>query len=68
MIPLTQSFIERILELEIVHGEKSYAMALKGIRVIELAGLAPVPFCGMILVSFNLHYPIRFCTEWQCTN
>lgn len=24
-------------------------MALKGVRVIELAGLAPAPFCGMIL-------------------
>lgn len=28
-------------------------MALKGIRVIELAGLAPVPFCGMILSDFG---------------
>jgi len=28
-------------------------MALKGIRVIEMAGLAPVPFCGMILADFG---------------
>ena len=28
-------------------------MALKGIRVIEFAGLAPVPFCGMILSDFG---------------
>ncbi|XP_005092197.1 alpha-methylacyl-CoA racemase [Aplysia californica] len=28
-------------------------MALKGIKVIELAGLAPVPFCGMVLSDFG---------------
>jgi alpha-methylacyl-CoA racemase len=28
-------------------------MALKGITVLELAGLAPVPFCGMILADFG---------------
>lgn len=28
-------------------------MALKGIVVLELAGLAPVPFCGMILADFG---------------
>ncbi|XP_051537659.1 alpha-methylacyl-CoA racemase [Myxocyprinus asiaticus] len=28
-------------------------MALKGVRVIELAGLAPAPFCGMILADFG---------------
>lgn len=28
-------------------------MALNGIRVIELAGLAPVPMCGMILSDFG---------------
>lgn len=27
--------------------------ALKGIRVIELAGLAPGPFCGMLLSDFG---------------
>jgi len=30
-----------------------FQMALKGIRVVELAGLAPVPFCGMILSDFG---------------
>lgn len=28
-------------------------MALKGIRVIEMAGLAPGPFCGLILSDFG---------------
>uniref|UniRef100_A0A0B6ZF29 Alpha-methylacyl-CoA racemase n=2 Tax=Arion vulgaris TaxID=1028688 RepID=A0A0B6ZF29_9EUPU len=28
-------------------------MALKSIKVIELAGLAPVPFCGMVLADFG---------------
>ncbi|KYN05483.1 PREDICTED: alpha-methylacyl-CoA racemase isoform X1 [Cyphomyrmex costatus] len=28
-------------------------MALKGIKVVELAGLAPGPFCGMILAEFG---------------
>lgn len=28
-------------------------MALRGVRVLELAGLAPAPFCGMILSDFG---------------
>ncbi|KAK7896509.1 hypothetical protein WMY93_021834 [Mugilogobius chulae] len=28
-------------------------MALAGVRVIELAGLAPAPFCGMVLADFG---------------
>lgn len=28
-------------------------MALAGVRVIELAGLAPAPLCGMILSDFG---------------
>lgn len=32
---------------------KSFIMALAGVRVIELAGLAPAPFCGMILADFG---------------
>ncbi|XP_075443908.1 alpha-methylacyl-CoA racemase [Ascaphus truei] len=28
-------------------------MALTGVRVLELAGLAPAPFCGMILADFG---------------
>ncbi len=31
----------------------SSEMALKGVKVIELAGLAPAPFCGMILSDFG---------------
>lgn len=30
-----------------------FQMALRGIKVIELAGLAPAPFCGMILADFG---------------
>uniref|UniRef100_A0A6Q2WSS4 Alpha-methylacyl-CoA racemase n=2 Tax=Esox lucius TaxID=8010 RepID=A0A6Q2WSS4_ESOLU len=33
--------------------QNSGSMALAGVRVIELAGLAPVPFCGMILADFG---------------
>uniref|UniRef100_A0A8C3JPT1 Alpha-methylacyl-CoA racemase n=1 Tax=Calidris pygmaea TaxID=425635 RepID=A0A8C3JPT1_9CHAR len=29
------------------------AMALSGVRVLELAGLAPAPLCGMILADFG---------------
>jgi len=28
-------------------------MALRGVRVLELAGLAPAPYCGMILSDFG---------------
>ena len=28
-------------------------MALRGLKVIELAGLAPAPVCGMILSDFG---------------
>uniref|UniRef100_A0A1B6IRN8 Alpha-methylacyl-CoA racemase n=1 Tax=Homalodisca liturata TaxID=320908 RepID=A0A1B6IRN8_9HEMI len=28
-------------------------MALRGIKVLEIAGLAPAPFCGMILADFG---------------
>lgn len=28
-------------------------MALKGVCVLEFAGLAPAPFCGMILADFG---------------
>lgn len=28
-------------------------MALKGVKVLEFAGLAPGPFCGMILSDFG---------------
>jgi alpha-methylacyl-CoA racemase len=28
-------------------------MALRGIKVLEFAGLAPVPFCGMVLADFG---------------
>ena len=28
-------------------------MALKGLKVVEMAGLAPAPFCGMILADFG---------------
>lgn len=28
-------------------------MALRGIKVIEIVGLAPAPFCGLILSDFG---------------
>ena len=28
-------------------------MALKGVKVLEMAGLAPAPMCGMILADFG---------------
>ena len=31
--------------------QSSGIMALKGIKVIEMAGLAPGPFCGMVLAD-----------------
>lgn len=31
----------------------SLRMALSGVKVLEIAGLAPVPFCGMILADFG---------------
>ena len=30
-------------------------MALKGIKVLEFAGLAPAPFCGKILKDMGAH-------------
>lgn len=40
-------------------------MSLKGIKVIELAGLAPAPFCGMLLADFGASV-IRI--DRVCTN
>lgn len=31
---------------------------LKGIRVIELAGLAPVPHCGLVLADAGAHVTV----------
>lgn len=28
-------------------------MALRGLKVLELGGLAPAPFCGMVLADFG---------------
>lgn len=28
-------------------------MALRGLQIVEMAGLAPAPFCGMILADFG---------------
>jgi crotonobetainyl-CoA:carnitine CoA-transferase CaiB-like acyl-CoA transferase len=28
-------------------------MALQGVKVLEFSGLAPVPYCGMILADFG---------------
>lgn len=37
-------------ELEIKSQTK---MALRGVRVLEIAGLAPAPYCGMVLADFG---------------
>lgn len=37
----------------IFYPHSCVTMALAGVRVIELAGLAPAPFCGMILADFG---------------
>ncbi|XP_008930301.3 alpha-methylacyl-CoA racemase isoform X1 [Manacus vitellinus] len=34
-------------------SQAAAAMALSGVRVLELAGLAPAPLCGMILADFG---------------
>lgn len=39
-------------------------MVLKGIKVIEIAGLAPAPFCGMILADFGATV-IRIDKVWN---
>mgnify|MGYP003653764399 CR=1 FL=1 len=28
-------------------------MALQGVRVLEIAGLAPAPYCGMVLADYG---------------
>ncbi|PNF41560.1 Alpha-methylacyl-CoA racemase [Cryptotermes secundus] len=35
-------------------------MALRGVQIVEMAGLAPVPFCGMVLADFGATV-IRVC-------
>jgi alpha-methylacyl-CoA racemase len=44
-------------------------MALKGLKVLEMAGLAPVPYAGMILAGHSLvarmfFYPLFFCLDF----
>ena len=34
-------------------------MALKGVKVLELAGLAPAPVCGMILADFGAQVELK---------
>ena len=36
-----------------VWSDETREMALKGLRVIEMAGLAPVPYCGQILADYG---------------
>ncbi|CAJ0951219.1 unnamed protein product [Ranitomeya imitator] len=45
--------LHAILCRKLSHWHTWAAMALAGVRVLELAGLAPVPFCGMILADFG---------------
>ena len=39
--------------LSIIYKSFLPPMALKGLKVIEIAGLAPAPFCGMIFSDFG---------------
>ncbi|XP_013786767.2 alpha-methylacyl-CoA racemase-like [Limulus polyphemus] len=39
--------------LKTPNTNSSIFMALRGIKVIELSGLAPAPFCGMVLSDFG---------------
>lgn len=32
---------------------KALLMALRGLHIVEMAGLAPAPFCGMVLADFG---------------
>lgn len=52
-------------------------MALKHIKVLELAGLAPGPYCGMILKEFGAEvikvnrvnfFKIKFIRYWLKIN
>ena len=51
----TEASIDRISKCKHCHYQPpvNKNMALKSIKVIELAGLAPSPFCGMILADFG---------------
>ncbi|XP_037080076.1 alpha-methylacyl-CoA racemase-like isoform X3 [Pollicipes pollicipes] len=42
-----------LLDTGCVQANSVASMALKGVRVVELAGLAPAPFCGMVLRDFG---------------
>ena len=56
-IPFLDSFVpgqqRNLLDAEEEPGQHSLTMALRGIKVVEMAGLAPAPFCGMILSDFG---------------
>jgi alpha-methylacyl-CoA racemase len=41
------------MNLVALHGERTMMRPLDGIKVIEMAGLAPSPYCGMILADFG---------------
>jgi len=42
-----------VLFISALNDRRGLEMALKGIRVVEFAGLAPAPFCGMVLADFG---------------
>ena len=43
-------------------------MALRGIRVVEMAGLAPAPFAGMILAGEHAHAEDLIHFAYACTS
>lgn len=47
--PLNDNGVESTFSCEL----KPEEMALKGLKILEFAGLAPLPFCGMLLADFG---------------
>ncbi len=50
LVHLSPLVLARFLLVGIV---QDFPMALRGVRVLEFAGLAPGPFCGMMLADLG---------------
>lgn len=49
---LTHEVIKVCIQVYHIHI-KATLMALRGLQIVEMAGLAPAPFCGMVLADFG---------------
>ena len=47
----------------IVGGLYDAGMALRGLKVVEMAGLAPVPFAGMILAGKPVEHSYKLTSQ-----